>query len=72
MAQPVLCTFEVVKFFKTGFSVKCPKSTAVQWTKDEDEDLRKLLAVKRETTCRNCIHHFALFLQSMGGSVVWQ
>lgn len=74
LEEPKLCPFETVKRFKTGLSVKCPKTTSVIWTRKQYQDriLREHLTVKRKIACEKCIHSFALFLNTMGGLIVWQ
>lgn len=61
-----LCPFEKVKEWKTGVSIKCPKTTTVIWTKDKEDALQRHQVIKRKITCRPCISSFEPFIDSLG------
>ena len=58
------CPFENLKEWKTGYSVKCPKSTTVVWVHDNSKanSLYNMVKVKRATTCMYCINKFKEWL----------
>jgi len=50
-----LCPFEQLKKFKTGWSIKCPRSTQVSWTQQKDDaSIQNRLRTKRQITCSKC------------------
>ena len=51
-----LCKFEKFKEWKTGFSVKCPKSTATCYIvkKKRSAMLHYWIEAKRSSTCAKC------------------
>lgn len=54
--QEKLCQFEKLKIWKTGFSVKCPESTATIYIKDAGKSamLHYWIEIKRSSTCDKC------------------
>jgi hypothetical protein len=54
--QEKLCQFEKLKEWKTGFSVKCPESTATIYVNKggRSDMLHYWIEAKRSSTCSKC------------------
>ena len=59
------CPFETIRKFKTGYVIKCPRSTQVSWCSEEgkDESILESLKVKRDCGCVKCRAEMRDFLK---------
>ena len=61
----IQCPFETVKKFKTGFSLKCPRTSQICWVaKDKvDDAIFKQIIINRDCECRACKEDLLKFLE---------
>lgn len=58
-----LCPFEIVKKWKSGFSIKCPRETRMSWTSRKDEAINQDLDSKRVLDCQKCEKEMKTFFK---------